>query len=170
MRILKKFSILLLTITMVVGSIFVGNVTNSYASTSYKNSANNKNTLATNARLGDYFYFSSEDALYKVNVKTKKKTRLYKVKYDWEFIRDVSVYKDYIYFTYEKKSNSYIYRIKTNGKNLKCLGMGVNPKPYHNKIYYLGVVKKDDYEKLVKSNKDFKNQIREQKRFCQFLI
>lgn len=146
MRILKKFSIILLTITMVVGSIFIGNVTNSYASTSYKNSATNKNTLATNARLGDYFYFSSEDALYKVNVKTKKKTRLYKVKYDWEFIRDVSVYKDYIYFTYEKKSNSYIYRIKTNGKNLKCLGTGVNPKPYRNKIYYLGVVKRDDYE------------------------
>ena len=145
MRILKKFSILLLTITMVVGSIFVGNVTNSYASTSYKNSANNKNTLATNARLGDYFYFSSEDALYKVNVKTKKKTRLYKVKYDWEFIRDVSVYKDYIYFTYEKKSNSYIYRIKTNGKNLKCLGMGRNPKPYRNKIYYLRIIKTDDY-------------------------
>ena len=145
MRMLKRFSILLLTITMVVGSIFVGNVTNSYASTSYKNSANNKNTLATNARLGDYFYFSSEDALYKVNVKTKKKTRLYKVKYDWEFIRDVSVYKDYIYFTYEKKSNSYIYRIKTNGKNLKCLGMGRNPKPYRNKIYYLRIIKTDDY-------------------------
>ena len=79
MRILKKFSILLLTITMVVGSIFVGNVTNSYASTSYKNLATSKNTLATNARSGDYFYFSSEDALYKVNVKTKKKTRLYKI-------------------------------------------------------------------------------------------
>ena len=59
MRILKKFSIILLTITMVVGSIFVGNVTNSYASTSYKNLATSKNTLATNARLGDYFYFSS---------------------------------------------------------------------------------------------------------------
>ena len=146
MRILKKFSILLLTITMVVGSIFVGNVTNSYASTSYKNLATSKNTLATNARLGDYFYFSSEDALYKLNVKTKKKTRLYKVKYDGDLIRHVSVYKDYIYFTYEKGFTPYIYRIKTNGKNLKCLGMGVNPKPYHNKIYYLGVVKRDGYE------------------------
>ena len=164
MRILKKFSILLLIITMVFGSIFVGNVTNSYASTSYKNSANNKNTLATNARLGDYFYFSSEDALYKVNVKTKKKTRLYKVKYDWEFIRDVSVYKDYIYFTYEKEFTPYIYRIKTNGKNLKCLGMGVNPKPYHNKIYYLGVVKKDDYES--KTNGIYKMNLNGSNKTC----
>ena len=164
MRMLKRFSILLLTITMVVGSIFIGNVTNSYASTSYKNSATSKNTLVTNARLGDYFYFSSEDALYKVNVKTKKKTRLYKIKYDWEFIRDVSVYKDYIYFTYEKKSNSYIYRIKTNGKNLKCLGMGVNPKPYHNKIYYLGVVKKDDYES--KTNGIYKMNLNGSNKTC----
>lgn len=36
MKILKKFSILLLTITMVIGSIFVGNKNNSYAATSYK--------------------------------------------------------------------------------------------------------------------------------------
>lgn len=164
MRILKKFSILLLTITMVVGSIFVGNVTNSYASTSYKNSATNKNTLATNARLGDYFYFSSEDALYKLNVKTKKKTRLYKIKYGGEFIRDVSVYKDYIYFTYEKGFTPYIYRIKTNGKNLKCLGMGINPKPYYDKIYYLGVVKKDDYES--KTNGIYKMNLNGSNKTC----
>ena len=164
MRILKKFSILLLTITMVFGSIFPVNINNSYASTSYKNLATSKNTLATNARFGDYFYFSSEDALYKVNVKTKKKTRLYKVKYDWEFIRDVSVYKDYIYFTYEKEFTPYIYRIKTNGKNLKCLGMGVNPKPYHNKIYYLGVVKKDDYES--KTNGIYKMNLNGSNKTC----
>ena len=59
MRILKKFSILLLTITMVVGSIFVGNMTNSYASTSYKNSVTNKNALTTSARSGNYIYCSS---------------------------------------------------------------------------------------------------------------
>ena len=164
MRILKKFSILLLTITMVFGSIFPVNINNSYASTSYKNSVTNKNTLATNARLGDYFYFSSEDALYKVNVKTKKKTRLYKVKYDGDLIRHVSVYKDYIYFTYEKEFTPYIYRIKTNGKNLKCLGMGVNPKPYHNKIYYLGVVKKDDYES--KTNGIYKMNLNGSNKTC----
>ena len=36
MKILKKASIFLLTITMIIGSIFVGNKTNSYAATSYK--------------------------------------------------------------------------------------------------------------------------------------
>ena len=164
MRILKKFSILLLTITMVFGSIFPVNINNSYASTSYKNLATSKNTLATNARFGDYFYFSSEDALYKVNVKTKKKTKLYKVKYDGDLIRHVSVYKDYIYFTYEKEFTPYIYRIKTNGKNLKCLGMGVNPKPYHNKIYYLGVVKKDDYES--KTNGIYKMNLNGSNKTC----
>ena len=59
MRILKKFSILLLIITMIFGSIFPVNINNSYTSTSYKNLATSKNTLATNARFGDYFYFSS---------------------------------------------------------------------------------------------------------------
>ena len=76
MRIFKKFSILLLTIAMVVVSIFVGNTTNSYASTSYKNSATSKNTLTTSARSGNYIYCSSGCALYKVNVKTKKKSVL----------------------------------------------------------------------------------------------
>ena len=35
MKILKKFSVLLLAVTMVIGSIFVGSKTNSYAATSY---------------------------------------------------------------------------------------------------------------------------------------
>ena len=36
MKILKKFTTLLLTITMVIGGIFVGNTSNSYAATAYK--------------------------------------------------------------------------------------------------------------------------------------
>ena len=152
MRIFKKFSILLLTIAMVVVSIFVGNTTNSYASTSYKNSATSKNTLTTSARSGNYIYCSSGCALYKVNIKTKKKTRLYKGKYSWASIRNVSVYKDYVYFISEKGgidiSTPYIYRIKTNGTNLKCLGLGENPIPYGNKVYYWGGIREDDYESI----------------------
>ena len=67
--------------------------------------------------------------------------------HSYEYVSNKYIFgnKDYIYFTYKKKSNSYIYRIKTNGKNLKCLGMGRNPKPYRNKIYYLRIIKTDDY-------------------------
>ena len=168
MRILKKFSILLLTITMVVGSIFVGNMTNSYASTSYKNSVTNKNALTTSARSGNYIYCSSGCALYKVNVKTKKKTILYKGKYAWASIRNVSVYKDYVYFISEKGgidiSTPYIYRIKTNGKNLQCLGLGENPIPYGNKVYYLGGIRKDDYES--KTNGIYKMNLNGSNKTC----
>ena len=168
MRILKKFSILLLTITMVVGSIFVGNMTNSYASTSYKHSVTNKNALTTSARSGNYIYCSSGCALYKVNVKTKKKTRLYKGKYAWASIRNVSVYKDYVYFISEKGgidiSTPYIYRIKTNGKNLQCLGLGENPIPYGNKVYYLGGIRKDDYES--KTNGIYKMNLNGSNKTC----
>ena len=168
MKIFKKFSILLLAITMVVGSIFVGNTTTSYASTSYQNSATSKNALTTSSRSGNYIYCSSGCALYKVNVKTKKKTRLYKGKYSWASIRNVSVYKDYVYFISEKGgidiSTPYIYRIKTNGKNLKCLGLGENPIPYGNKVYYLGGIKKDDYES--KTNGIYKMNLNGSNKAC----
>ena len=49
-------------------------MTNSYASTSYKNSVTNKNALATSCCSGNYIYCSSGCALlYKVNVKTEKR-------------------------------------------------------------------------------------------------
>ena len=82
MKILKEISIFLLTITMIIGSIFVGNKTNSYAATSYKQQLVMGKTYKYDLDgEGDKdiikFYKSGHNVYLKVNKVTKKLTSDY---------------------------------------------------------------------------------------------
>ena len=82
MKILKKISIFLLTITMIIGSIFAGNKTNSYAATSYKQQLVMGKTYKYDLDgEGDKdiikFYKSGHNVYLKVNKVTKKLTSDY---------------------------------------------------------------------------------------------
>ena len=134
--------------------IFTALFSTSFANSSL-NSPTNQKAIATSTKSGNYIYCCSGTCVYKVNIKTKKKIRLYKSKFSWASIYSVSVYKGYVYFVAAKGGIDlpfpyYIYRIKTNGTSLKYLGEGWNPIVYNNKIYY---------EKTTKSNIDmYKSQ------------
>ncbi len=103
---------------------------------------------------GDYIYITAHgyenDIIYKINVKTKSRTIVYKYSYgedDESYIDDMIYYKGNIYYTIyddkdlydEEDDTCQIYRISSSGKSNKRLSKyfttGINL--YNNKIYYI---------------------------------
>lgn len=107
-----------------------------------KNSAEstNKTTYSNNTQSGDYVYFYNENIIYKVNTKTKKTTRLLKMKNSC-LVFDINVYNNYIYFISmngnNEKSQSFIYKVKTDGTGLKKLAQGFDMYINNGSIYYI---------------------------------
>lgn len=138
MRIKRKnlFKSLLLCICFIfiLSSIFLTYVN----ADSYGNNVQSSSTNVIQS--GSYIYFSSGESLYKVNIKTKKTTRILTMKYTYE-LGGVNVYNGYVYFIRYKGGSGnmvpYIYRVKTNGTSLKKLAKGKNIQIYNGKIYFL---------------------------------
>lgn len=124
-----------------------------------------KSSIATKAKLGDakvgsaskaksiksgnYMYYSTGDKIYKVNVKTKKSTLVYKGKSNEEFY-DLIVKDGWIYCTKyvigdEDELFTYVFRVKTDGKSAKVLKLGEQPVVYNGNIYYVKLRFDDKY-------------------------
>lgn len=107
MKILKKFTTLLLTITMVIGGIFVGNTSNSYAATAYKKQLKIGTTYKYDLD-GDgdkdsiKVYGSGNKLLLKVNSTTKTLDTNYYPEYGYY---DVKIYD----FNKKDKSSDIVY-------------------------------------------------------------
>ena len=145
-KIFKRTLSLLLSFMLVFTALFS---TTSFANSSL-NSATTQKTMATSVKSGNYIYCCSGTGVYKVNIKTKKKTRLYKTKSPLiSWVSDVCVYKGYVYFIAGTSGLddcvTSIFRIKTNGTHLKNLGTGCNVILYGNKIYYVKILGDYDY-------------------------
>lgn len=90
---------------------------------------------------GNYMYYAVYDEIYKVNVKTKKSTLVYKSKSEYWF-SDLTVKDGWIYCTMDKYKGKdgfypYIFKVKTNGKSAKTLKQGMAPVIYNGNIYYI---------------------------------
>ena len=138
----KKKKIIKGTLSLLFSFIltFTALFSTSFANSSL-NSVNNQKAMATSTKSDNYIYYGVDNKLYKVNVKTKKKTLLYKFLDPDNYIGSISVYKGYVYFDSNKGSRidlcrPTIYRVKNNGTCAKFLSKGFNPAPYNNKIYY----------------------------------
>lgn len=146
-KIIKGILCLILNFVLIFGTYYS---TSSALSTN--NTSTEQNSMPTITRSGDYIYYGIYNKLYKVNVKTKKKTLVYKYSKEYTNIYNISIYNGYIYFVLDKFEGTggslpYIYRIKTNGTSLKCLAKGENPIVYSGKIYYIKINfdPKDEY-------------------------
>ena len=96
---------------------------------------------AKGIKSGNYMYYSIENKIYKVNVKTKKSTLVYKGKGDEEFY-GLTVKDGWIYCTKQKVEGRaltfpYVFRVKTDGKSAKVLKKGADPVVYKGNIYYI---------------------------------
>lgn len=88
---------------------------------------------------GSYMYYAVYGEIYKVNTNTKKTTLVKSI--DDKSVCDLIVSNGWIYFTaidsgISSKYKPYIYKVRTNGKDLKKLTKGDNPVIYNDKIYY----------------------------------
>lgn len=95
---------------------------------------------STNFKVGNYIYYSVLGDIYKVNVKTNKKTKVKRT--CGIFIYDITVKDGWIYCTIDKEGvgglyDPHIYKVRTNGKDGKFLGQGFKPVVYGNSIYYI---------------------------------
>lgn len=100
----------------------------------------NYSPKSTNFKVGNYIYYSVLGDIYKVNVKTNKKTKIKRT--CGIFIYDITVKDGWIYCTVDKEGvgglyDPHIYKVRTNGKDGKFLGQGFKPIVYKNKIYYI---------------------------------
>lgn len=90
---------------------------------------------------GTYLYYTAWYDIYKINLKTKKKTKVYSFK-ESNGLSDLSVYGDFIYCTYDISYGSEcytyaIYQISKDGKELKKLSFGHSPSVSDDWIYYI---------------------------------
>lgn len=86
-------------------------------------------------------YYSVYNKIYKVNVNTKKSTLIYTNSDAWLFY-DLTVKDGWIYCVMDTFQGtggeySYIFKVRTNGKDAKVLKKGSNPVIYNGSIYYL---------------------------------
>ncbi len=102
------------------------------------NSGTRKMTVYNDAiKKGNVVYCKAYDGLFKVNIKTTKKTKLSKAPVsEYQDIHYMKLYKNYIYYVDRWGDNSKLYRVKTNGKNKKFLGWISKYAIKGNKIYY----------------------------------
>ena len=75
---------------------------------------------STNFKVGNYIYYSVLGDIYKVNVKTNKKTKVKRT--CGIFIYDITVKDGWIYCTIDKEGigglyDPHIYKVRTNGKD-----------------------------------------------------
>ena len=102
---------------------------------------------------GKYLYYPVQGTIYKMDTSTGKTKKIKSIpKTNW--VRDISYYKGYLYFTIDEYyysagtdgSKKYVCRMKSNGSGFKKLGCGCSAKIYNGKIYYVrGVVEKKSY-------------------------
>lgn len=91
---------------------------------------------------GDYMYYAVYNHIYKVNVKTKKITLVYKNNKTGEF-SDLIVKDGWIYCVRDAYTGGtseqylYIFKVRTNGKNAQTLTKGHNPVIHNGSIYYV---------------------------------
>lgn len=101
----------------------------------------------SSVRSGDYMYYAVYGEIYKVNTNTKKTTLIKSMSTKWVY--DITVSNGWIYFTGNDAGTGagfrpYVYKVRTNGKNLQRLARGYKPVIYGDKIYYIKV-KFSDY-------------------------
>ena len=132
---MKKKLLALITII----SILITSVAPVSAATTYKSGYAYKT--------GNYVYYafsssSSSTAIYRINIKTKKKTKIFPVKKDTGLsdFTSLNVQGGYIYCCCTVKSNllnaTFIYRIKISNGKTKRLATGINPTIVGDKIVY----------------------------------
>lgn len=101
-------------------------------------SAESISTPASSVKYGNYIYYALTNCIYKMNVDTKKVTKIKTGNVTSYY--DLAVKDGWIYCVYNDDAvglwNQYIYRIRTNGKDGKTLDSGYNPMIYNDKIYY----------------------------------
>lgn len=112
-------------------------------STSYKSDSVKQGTISKSSSIksGNYMYYSTDNRIYKVNIKTKKSTLVYKGK-NREYFNDLTVKDGWIYctkITMIRNSETYehVFKVKTNGKSAKVLKKGMKPVIYKGNIYYI---------------------------------
>lgn len=150
----NKVLSLFLALTMVVVCAFSGvceavavqggsNIAQNQGASSVKlsNGKVGSTSKAKGIKSGNYMYYSIENKIYKVNVKTKKLTVIYKGKADEQFY-GLTVKDGWIYCTKEKLRKdsdifTYVFKVKTDGKSAKVLKKGWQPTVYKGNIYYI---------------------------------
>ena len=137
----NKVLSLFIALTMVVVCAFSG-VCEAVAVQGGSNTAQNQvissTSKAKSIKTGNYMYYSTGNKIYKVNVKTKKSTLVYKGKGDEEFY-GLTVKDGWIYCTKQKVEGRvltfpYVFRVKTDGKSAKVLKKGADPVVYKGNI------------------------------------
>ncbi|MDU1202682.1 MAG: hypothetical protein E7A06_07005 [Clostridiales bacterium] len=140
----NKVLSLFIALTMVVVCAFSG-VCEAVAVQGGSNTAQNQvissTSKAKSIKTGNYMYYSTGNKIYKVNVKTKKSTLVYKGKGDEEFY-GLTVKDGWIYCTKQKVEGRvltfpYVFMVKTDGKSAKVLKKGADPVVYKGNIYYI---------------------------------
>lgn len=106
---------------------------------------------------GKYMYYPVQGTIYRMDTTTGKTKKIKSIsKTNW--VRDISYYKGYLYFTVDyyyyttgtDGSKTYVCRMKTNGSGFKKLGCGSSAKIYNGKIYYVrGEIKKENYAPIT---------------------
>lgn len=129
----KKLTSIILALTLVFMCAFTGVSEAAQIPASASTTASIKS--------GDYMYYSVYNKIYKVNVNTKKSTLIYTNSDAWLFY-DLTVKDGWIYCVMDTFQGtggeySYIFKVRTNGKDAKVLKKGSNPVIYNGSIYYL---------------------------------
>lgn len=113
------------------------------------NTASNLANNATAIKSGNDIYYSNPNtnSIYKYNVKTKKKTRIYKNKKYYAYF-DFNLYNDTLICTVNTVEGTdfadySIFSIKTNGTHAKLLAHGHSPSVVNGNIYYIRSGKTD---------------------------
>lgn len=99
---------------------------------------------------GNTYYYSMQNKLYKMNLKTKKRTLIYTYK-DAFTLNSIQYYKNNLYVVIDKYlgtggSYPYITMIGTDGTNMKQLDVGDNLTIAKGKLYYIKQTELEDFE------------------------
>lgn len=126
-----------LTILCCIISLTIIPLTNTYAQ---PKSSQYTQQQPLSVQSGNYLYFNVNKTIYKVNVNTKKVSKLITIN-SLNSVYELTTSGDYIYFLGQTKQGNkyrfYIYRVKKDGTNLKRLVQGCNINISGDYIYFL---------------------------------